>query len=115
MTKLQLGGWFRLGSARRGQAGGVEKLGLSTLAGIIFVFCTSMFCMAPAIASAAPIFTSLLSFDVTDGAYPKAGLAQATDGNFYGTTFYGGANNSEGTVFKITPGGTLTTLHNFCS
>jgi uncharacterized repeat protein (TIGR03803 family) len=41
-------------------------------------------------------------------------LVQATDGNFHGTTSQGGANNS-GTVFKITPGGKLTTLHSFCS
>jgi uncharacterized repeat protein (TIGR03803 family) len=35
-------------------------------------------------------------------------------GNFYGTTALGGAN-SGGTVFKITPGGQLTTLYSFCS
>jgi len=37
---------------------------------------------------------------------------QASDGNFYGTTFRGGANGY-GMVFKITPGGTLITLHSF--
>ena len=51
----------------------------------------------------------------TDGAYPRAALIQATDGNFYGTTFQGGANNSQGTVFAITPGGSLTTLYSFCA
>jgi uncharacterized repeat protein (TIGR03803 family) len=39
-------------------------------------------------------------------------LVQATDGNFYGTTAYGGAGNF-GTVYKITASGTLTTLHSF--
>ena len=52
------------------------------------------------------------SFDGTDGAYPHAGLVQATDGNFYGTTSFGGAY-AGGTFFKITPGGTLTTLYSF--
>jgi uncharacterized repeat protein (TIGR03803 family) len=52
----------------------------------------------------------------TDGANPEAALVQATDGNFYGTTPYGGANGyAIGTVFKITPSGTLTTLYSFCS
>ena len=50
----------------------------------------------------------------TDGNSPFAGLVQATNGNFYGTTVYGGAFGG-GTVFKITPGGTLTTLHSFCA
>jgi uncharacterized repeat protein (TIGR03803 family) len=48
----------------------------------------------------------------TDGYEPYAGLIQATDGNFYGTTAGGGINGL-GTVFKITPSGTLTTLHSF--
>ena len=50
----------------------------------------------------------------TDGAQPYARLVQATNGDFYGTTVFGGAND-HGTVFKITPSGTLTTLYRFCS
>ena len=49
-----------------------------------------------------------------DGADPTAGLIQATDGNFYGTTLRWGANGA-GTVFEITPAGELTTLYSFCS
>jgi len=63
--------------------------------------------------------TTLHSFDLTDGDNPSAGLIQAGDGNFYGVTYSGGANNRScspgtcGTVFKMTPTGTLTTLHSF--
>ena len=56
----------------------------------------------------------MYNFDATDGEDPVAGLVQGTDGNFYGTTLYGGANG-DGTVFKITPNGMLTTLHSFGS
>jgi uncharacterized repeat protein (TIGR03803 family) len=69
--------------------------------------------------------TTLHSFRGADGSTPRAELVQATDGNFYGTTFGGGANGNAictiqdvvgcGTVFRITPGGTLTTLYSFCS
>ena len=59
--------------------------------------------------------TTLHSFDWTDGADPWAGLIQASNGNFYGTTPGGGTNGGYGTVFKITSGGTLTTLHSFDS
>ena len=67
----------------------------------------------------AQTFTTLHSFDGTDGANPLAGLVQAADGNFYGTTNYGGANfcppSGCGSVFRISPSGTLTTLYSFCS
>jgi len=48
----------------------------------------------------------------TDGRYPDSGLTAGGDGNFYGTTTYGGANNL-GTVFKITPEGVHTVLYSF--
>ena len=59
-------------------------------------------------------FTLLHSFDGTDGQSPYAGLVQGTDDNFYGTTELGGADDN-GTVFKITPSGILTTLHSLNS
>jgi uncharacterized repeat protein (TIGR03803 family) len=46
------------------------------------------------------------------GSGPMAALIQGADGNFYGTTSIGGAGNS-GTVFKVTPVGTMTVLYNF--
>jgi uncharacterized repeat protein (TIGR03803 family) len=58
--------------------------------------------------------TTLYSFNSNDGATPFSGLIQATDGNFYGTTYYGGASGT-GTVFRLTPGTTLTTLYSFCA
>jgi uncharacterized repeat protein (TIGR03803 family) len=58
---------------------------------------------------------TLHSFDGTDGSHPYAALVQATDGNLYGTTLGGGVGTDpQGTVFKITPSGTLTTLYTFC-
>src|SRR6266571_1076014 len=51
------------------------------------------------------------AFDMP-GTNPYAGLIQASDGNFYGTTLYGGASGY-GTVFKVDAAGTLTTLHSF--
>jgi uncharacterized repeat protein (TIGR03803 family) len=57
--------------------------------------------------------TTLYSFpDGNDGAYPKAGLLQGSDGNFYGTAF-GGGTNGAGTVFKISTSGAWTSLHTF--
>jgi uncharacterized repeat protein (TIGR03803 family) len=63
------------------------------------------------------------NYGCLDGSNPKAALVQATNGDLYGTTTYGGANSCLlngrnygcGTVFKITPSGTLTTLYSFCS
>jgi uncharacterized repeat protein (TIGR03803 family) len=51
-------------------------------------------------------------FSGPDGSFPLAGLALASDGNFYGTTNFGGTFN-DGTVFKMSPGGKVTSLYNF--
>ena len=56
--------------------------------------------------------TVVYSFGGPDGAQPQTALALGTDGNFYGTTLLGGANNL-GTIYQMTPSGTLTTLHSF--
>lgn len=76
-------------------------------------------CVVTAIGARAQTFTSLYSFcaqtNCTDGANPDAGLIQAADGNLYGTTLYGGASGSYGTVFRIAFTGNLTTGHRFCS
>lgn len=57
-------------------------------------------------------FMTLYSFTGTEGANPYAGLIQATDGYFYGTTSAGGTGGY-GTVFKVDDAGNLTTLHSF--
>jgi uncharacterized repeat protein (TIGR03803 family) len=63
--------------------------------------------------------TTLYSFcaqtNCTDGAEPGAALLQANDGNLYGTTDSGGSIGGDGTIFKITLEGALTTLHTFCA
>src|SRR6185437_16610667 len=57
--------------------------------------------------------TTLHRFEGPDGGLPNSALIQATDGILYGSTWYAGANGNFGTIFKITTGGTLTTLHSF--
>jgi len=62
------------------------------------------------------LYTFCMEQPCTDGGSPWAGLLLGTDGDFYGTTYEGGApNTGEGTVFKVTPAGKLTTLHRFCA
>ena len=90
--------------------GTTQEGGSSTKCGI--QGCGTFFSM-----TAGGALTTLYSFDSSDGSYPASSLIQATDGNFYGTTFRGGGSTNCfkgcGTVFEITPGGTLTTLHTF--
>jgi uncharacterized repeat protein (TIGR03803 family) len=94
----------------------MQKLGLLRSACVASVFCAAL-----AVTSPAQSFTTLLSFDGTNGAYP-GGLVQGADGNFYGITGGGGATNAClkgstvcGTIFEMTPSGTLTTLQSFSS
>jgi uncharacterized repeat protein (TIGR03803 family) len=61
--------------------------------------------------------TTMYSFNYDDGEYPFSGLILASDGNFYGTTYYAstyaGAESANGTVFRMTPSGAFTTLSIF--
>jgi uncharacterized repeat protein (TIGR03803 family) len=62
-----------------------------------------------------PVESTLYSFGVSSGAgplYPNGTLVEGADGNFYGTTFQGGANGI-GTIFKLTPAGVVSILHSF--
>jgi len=85
----------------------MSKLGCVTKVSTIFLLW-----VAAAIALPAQTFTTLHSFDGTDGQYPEAPLVQGANGMLYGTTFEGGASN-DGTVFTINRSGALTTLHSF--
>jgi uncharacterized repeat protein (TIGR03803 family) len=46
--------------------------------------------------------TVLHNFELTDGAYPNAGLVRDAKGKLFGTTYLGGASD-HGTVFELTP------------
>jgi uncharacterized repeat protein (TIGR03803 family) len=63
------------------------------------------------LSGAITVLHSFNSFS-SEGAVPVAGLVQASDGNFYGTTALGG-QHFQGTVFRIDATGNLTTLHSF--
>jgi uncharacterized protein (TIGR03437 family) len=65
----------------------------------------------------AGVFATLYTFPTLTNpvfltSWTVQGLTQGTDGNFYGIT-QGGGDGDWGTVFKMTPGGTLTVLHSF--
>jgi uncharacterized repeat protein (TIGR03803 family) len=80
---------------------GTTNLGGSGVFGTVFE-------MTPA-----GVLTTLVSFGSL-GYSPTAGLVLGSDGNFYGTTNLGGADGlDDGTVFKMTPAGALTTLFSF--
>ena len=53
----------------------------------------------------------------TDGSYPQAGLMEDRNGNFWGTTSFGGtwhrANMGGGTVFEISAAGIYSVMHDF--
>jgi uncharacterized repeat protein (TIGR03803 family) len=80
-----------------------------------FPFAAALACVLtfPTSGRAQPTYEILAAFAMhpDSGLYPRGGLIQGSDGNFYGTTHMGGVGH--GTIFKLDPSGTLTTLHVF--
>src|ERR1700693_5287594 len=73
----------------------------------------SLLLLVPSILFAQVQLEVLHSFPGPEAVDPlRASLIQATDGNFYGTTVSGGEVDN-GTVFRMTPDGTVTILHAF--
>jgi uncharacterized repeat protein (TIGR03803 family) len=90
----------------------MRKLGPTKLVLITLLYCLAM---GPASPAQTVTLTTLLSFDYSNGAHPQyMSLVEGRNGDLYGTTYDGGTNNG-GTVFEITPSGTLTTLYSFCA
>jgi len=58
------------------------------------------------------LYTFCAQQGCTDGTLPDSNLIMDAQGNFYGTTLYGG-KNSQGVAFELTPDGTETVLHSF--
>ena len=84
------------------------------------VACASL--MTTGVTAQSATLTVLASFAGTNGSSPWPGpIIQGSDGNFYGTTLYGGASTNQGplggvgygTVFRVTPDGVLTCLASF--
>jgi uncharacterized repeat protein (TIGR03803 family) len=71
----------------------------------------NVFYMTPA-GTTTDLYSFCLSAGCNDGANPTS-IILGKDGNFYGTTGYGG-NSNGGVVFKMTLGGKDTTLYSFC-
>jgi uncharacterized repeat protein (TIGR03803 family) len=88
------GNLYGLAQAGAHGKGGIFRLTPSGAYTLIYSFCAQANC--------------------PDG-YQPFSLMQAPDGNLYGVTLYGGAQNfpARGTIFKITTSGVLTTLHRF--
>jgi uncharacterized repeat protein (TIGR03803 family) len=101
-----------LQGGERSKGGIMKDLNWLRAAWAVCVLCLT----AGAITASAQTFKSLFTFSVTEGPgyNPEAGLIQGTDGNLYGTTVQGSPNGA-GAIFKITPSGTVTTLHDFCA
>lgn len=94
-----MNGIFRILSALRNRYSGIAGASL-------------LLALAPGSLSA-QTFTTLANFDQMYGVPANSSgssIVQGPDGNFYGTASGSGSN---GTVFKVTPSGTLSALYTF--
>src|ERR1039457_4180448 len=93
----------------------LSKLNWATRACAVLVLCATTAIALPAqIATLTTIHRFCSQSGCPGGPRPFAGLVQSTNGDLDGTTRDAGAND-DGAIFKITPGGTLTTLYSFCA
>jgi uncharacterized repeat protein (TIGR03803 family) len=70
--------------------------------------------VSAAATTSAQTLNTFFYFDGIDGSLPgDMGFVQGRDGELYGTTQNGGVDG-DGTVFRITTNGIITTLHSFC-
>ncbi|HKT87970.1 MAG TPA: choice-of-anchor tandem repeat GloVer-containing protein [Candidatus Sulfotelmatobacter sp.] len=67
-----------------------------------------------AVCAQAQTVTFLSDFNGRNGWTPFGSVVQATDGNFYGTTAFGGLYE-EGNVFRMTPDGKIASIYSFCA
>ncbi len=68
-----------------------------------------------AVCAQAQTFTTLGAFNGSNGTAPFFGsMVQDTNGNYYGSTFYGGKNGF-GNIFQLTAAGKLISLYSFCA
>src|SRR5579864_3818247 len=95
-----------------GQQGGANNSSLFRCTG-----CGTVFRFTPGAGKGDAIYSFCMQANCTDGASPQSGMVLGTDGSFYGGTAGGGCcgGGGCGTLFKITPGGALTTLRKLAS
>ncbi len=99
----------RLFQASNGSFYGMAQAG-GTYACALGYLCGTLYEMNPSSGA----FTWQFDFNSTNGSDPMGGFVQAGDGNLYGATDGGGTYDG-GTIFKVTPSGTLATLYDFCA
>lgn len=92
---IPLGG---LVQGTNGRFFGTTSQGGSSNLGIVF-----------SLTNAGVLLPTLVNFNGNNGATPRAGLIQGTDGRFYGTTSVGGRRNL-GTAFRVTTAGTFNSF-----
>ncbi|MGB8702548.1 MAG: choice-of-anchor tandem repeat GloVer-containing protein [Thermosynechococcaceae cyanobacterium] len=120
LTKLAQFDFYNTGGAPHGliQAKDGNLYGTAETGGAFSSsLCASRGCGAVFRLSSAGNLTILAKFNGTNGSKPTAGLLQASNGSFYGTTSQGGNTtaclNGCGTIFRMSATGKITTLVKF--